>query len=62
MEAPIGKCWSLSIVRWWGGWAQGEHCDTLLRYLVDELHHFEEGHGDALRPCLPDPKCSFLGE
>ncbi|KIJ40842.1 hypothetical protein M422DRAFT_780639 [Sphaerobolus stellatus SS14] len=62
MEAPIGKCWSLSIIRWWGGWAQGEHRDTLLWYLVDEINHFEEGHRDALRPCLPETKRSFLGE
>jgi hypothetical protein len=25
MFAPLGKRWSLSIVRWWGGWATGEH-------------------------------------
>lgn len=24
MFAPFGKRFSLSIVRWWGGWAQGE--------------------------------------
>jgi hypothetical protein len=25
MFAPIGKRWSLSVIRWWGGWAVGEH-------------------------------------
>ena len=25
MHAPLGKRWSLSIVRWWGGWAEGEN-------------------------------------
>jgi hypothetical protein len=25
MYAPIGKRWSLSKIRWWGGWAVGEH-------------------------------------
>lgn len=25
MFAPIGKRWSLSTIRWWGGWAIGEH-------------------------------------
>ena len=25
MYAPIGKRWSLSRIRWWGGWAKGEH-------------------------------------
>jgi hypothetical protein len=25
MFAPVGKCWMLQRVRWWGGWAEGEH-------------------------------------
>jgi hypothetical protein len=25
MFAPIGKRWSLARIRWWGGWAIGEH-------------------------------------
>jgi hypothetical protein len=25
MYAPIGKRWSLARIRWWGGWAIGEH-------------------------------------
>ena len=25
MFAPLGQRWSLSIIRWWGGWAPGEH-------------------------------------
>ena len=25
MYAPVGHRWSLSMVRWWGGWAVGEH-------------------------------------
>ena len=25
MYAPLGKRWSLSRIRWWGGWAEGEH-------------------------------------
>ena len=25
MYAPIGKRWSLNRIRWWGGWAVGEH-------------------------------------
>lgn len=24
MYAPLGERWSLSIIRWWGGWAIGE--------------------------------------
>ncbi|KIJ47267.1 hypothetical protein M422DRAFT_164186 [Sphaerobolus stellatus SS14] len=53
MEAPIRKRWSLAVVKWWDRWAQDEHdsqlfCDAMLQYLVDELHHFEESHRDAL--------------
>ena len=25
MFAPAGECWTLARIRWWGGWAQGEH-------------------------------------
>lgn len=30
MFAPIGQRWSLCKIRWWGGWADGEHVRTLL--------------------------------
>jgi integrase len=31
MFAPIGKRWTLARIRWWGGWAQGEHvCHYIL--------------------------------
>ncbi|KAJ7473394.1 hypothetical protein FB451DRAFT_1468164 [Mycena latifolia] len=30
MFAPIGKRWSLSIIRWWGGWAEGEQVFVFL--------------------------------
>ena len=23
--APLGQCWTLAHIRWWGGWAEGEH-------------------------------------
>ena len=25
MYAPVGQRWSLNRIRWWGGWAVGEH-------------------------------------
>lgn len=28
MFAPIGERWTLSRIRWWGGWADGEHVST----------------------------------
>ncbi|KAF8524117.1 hypothetical protein BU17DRAFT_63476 [Hysterangium stoloniferum] len=51
MLAPVGKRWTLATIRWWGGWAEGEH-----------LHYYEEGHGDALQPIQSEVNMSFLGE
>ncbi|THU82325.1 hypothetical protein K435DRAFT_766628 [Dendrothele bispora CBS 962.96] len=48
MYAPVGERWTLARIRWWGGWAEGEHRDTLIRYLLDELHTYEEDHSNAL--------------
>ncbi|KAF8529568.1 hypothetical protein BU17DRAFT_36594, partial [Hysterangium stoloniferum] len=62
MLASVRKCWTLATIHWWGGWAEGEHVNTLIRYLLDELHYYEEGHGDALRPIQREVNMSFLGE
>ncbi|KAJ7656034.1 hypothetical protein DFH06DRAFT_1411728 [Mycena polygramma] len=62
MFAPIGKRWSLSIIRWWGGWAVGEQVDTLMRYLLDSLQSYESGHGNALYPFRTEPDKSFMGD
>ncbi|KAF8955908.1 hypothetical protein BDZ97DRAFT_1907423 [Flammula alnicola] len=62
MFAPIGMRWSLNMIRWWGGWAVGEHVDTLIKYLVDSLQSFENGHGDALHPVPIQPTMSFMGD
>ncbi|THU85408.1 hypothetical protein K435DRAFT_685662 [Dendrothele bispora CBS 962.96] len=56
MYAPIGERWTLARIRWWGGWAEGEHRDTLIRYLLDELHTYEEDHSDALCPAPIEPR------
>ena len=33
MFTPIGKRWTLARIRWWGGWAQGEHvCLYMLHF------------------------------
>ncbi|KAH9475673.1 hypothetical protein JR316_0011232 [Psilocybe cubensis] len=50
MFAPLGERWTLARIRWWGGWATGEHRDTLIRYLLDELYTYEEDHSNALCP------------
>ncbi|KAF8067580.1 hypothetical protein FPV67DRAFT_1561929 [Lyophyllum atratum] len=48
--APPALRWSLNRVRWWGGWAQGENVDTLMKYLLDSLQSYENTHSDALHP------------
>ncbi|KAF5367338.1 hypothetical protein D9615_010283 [Tricholomella constricta] len=60
--APPSYRWSLNIVRWWGGWAEGESVDTLMKYLLDSLQSYENGHGDALHPVPRGYGESFLGE
>lgn len=30
MYAPISKRWSLSMVRWWGGWDVGKHVSVAI--------------------------------
>ncbi|KAF8126598.1 hypothetical protein EV363DRAFT_1525718 [Boletus edulis] len=50
MFAPVGERWTLAMVRWWGGWAENENRDTLIRYLLDELHTYETDYSDALAP------------
>ncbi|KAJ7508230.1 hypothetical protein B0H11DRAFT_2169261 [Mycena galericulata] len=60
--APLGKRWSLNIVRWWGGWASGEHVDTLMKYLLDSLQSYEIGHSDALCPVPHEADKSFMGD
>ncbi|KAJ3527042.1 hypothetical protein NMY22_g9926 [Coprinellus aureogranulatus] len=50
MFAPIGERWELDTIQWWGGWAEQEKGDTLIRYLLDELRTYEEDRSDALLP------------
>ncbi|KAG1832589.1 hypothetical protein DFJ58DRAFT_671092 [Suillus subalutaceus] len=62
MFAPVGQRWTLAKVRWWGGWAEGEHRDTLVRYLLDELHTYETDYSDALAPISRGADASLAGE
>jgi hypothetical protein len=51
MHAPLGRRWSLSIVRWWGGWAEGENVchdvylsrQILINFLIFVLFSFSVG-------------------
>ncbi|KAG2094650.1 uncharacterized protein F5147DRAFT_819885 [Suillus discolor] len=45
-----------------GGWADGEHRDTLVRYLLDELHAYETDYSDALAPISRGTDASLAGE
>ncbi|KIK73848.1 hypothetical protein PAXRUDRAFT_20439 [Paxillus rubicundulus Ve08.2h10] len=62
MFAPVGKRFTLAKVCWWGGWAKNKHRDTMIRYLLDELHAYETDHGDALCPIQREANVSLLGE
>ncbi|KAF7799005.1 hypothetical protein EIP86_010235 [Pleurotus ostreatoroseus] len=62
MWCPIGQRWSLSAVRWWGGWADGEHSDTLIKYLIDELNEYESSFENQLCPLHTEAKESFMGD
>ncbi|KAH7902777.1 hypothetical protein BJ138DRAFT_1201457, partial [Hygrophoropsis aurantiaca] len=62
LEAPLGERWSLGIIRWWGGWAEGESVDTLIRYLLDDLTRCEKSHKDALCPIPRRTDLSFNGD
>ncbi|KAL4078905.1 hypothetical protein V8B97DRAFT_2021244 [Scleroderma yunnanense] len=49
-------------IQWWGGWADGEHCDTLICYLLDKLHCYENNHSDALGPFPCEADMLLAGE
>ncbi|KAI9573825.1 hypothetical protein HD554DRAFT_2004574, partial [Boletus coccyginus] len=57
MFAPIGECWTLAKVCWWGGW-----CDTLIHYLLDELYTYENEYSDALALIKQEAHQSLVGE
>ncbi|KAJ7447440.1 hypothetical protein FB451DRAFT_1536093 [Mycena latifolia] len=62
MFAPVGRRWTLRQVRWWGGWAEGEHRDTLIKYILDELNTYEDDYSGMLLPVQDDTDATFLGE
>ncbi|KAG6919724.1 hypothetical protein DXG01_001558 [Tephrocybe rancida] len=60
--APISMRWRLDQVRWWGGWAQGESLDTLMKYLLDTVESMEGSYDDSLNPDAPNEPRGQLGE
>ncbi|KAI6031183.1 hypothetical protein PISMIDRAFT_63674, partial [Pisolithus microcarpus 441] len=62
MFMPVGQQWTLAHIQWWGRWAEGEHCNMLMQYLLDELHCYENDHSDALRPISHKANDLFAGE
>ncbi|KAG8927220.1 hypothetical protein FRC01_007813 [Tulasnella sp. 417] len=62
MFAPVGQRWSLDLIKWWGGWTDGERIDTLIRYLLDDLSTYENDYSDALSPRKREPKKSLASE
>jgi hypothetical protein len=50
MFAPIGERWTLARIRWWGGWAEGEHvsCQKIhVRFQNSHMNHLA-GHVDQV--------------
>ena len=33
--------WPLEVVKWWGGWGSGDDVNTIIRYLSEETHKYE---------------------
>ncbi|KAF8439472.1 hypothetical protein L210DRAFT_3504546 [Boletus edulis BED1] len=62
MFAPVGERWPLSKIRWWGGWAEQERRDTLIQYLLDELHNYESDYSDVLAPTQRNANESLMEE
>ncbi|KAI6000117.1 hypothetical protein F5J12DRAFT_702197, partial [Pisolithus orientalis] len=62
MLAPVGEHWSLKKVHWWGGWAEGEHHNTLIRYLLDEHYCYETDYSDVLALIAQDVRDSLVGK
>ncbi|KAF9245361.1 hypothetical protein BU15DRAFT_41214 [Melanogaster broomeanus] len=62
MFAPVRQRWPLAKVRWWGGWAEGENRNTLIRYLLDELYCYENDHSDSMGPISHEADQSLAGE
>ncbi|KAF9060331.1 hypothetical protein BDP27DRAFT_1385591 [Rhodocollybia butyracea] len=62
MWAEGKQHWSLTIVHWWGGWAEDERVDTLMKYLMDSLQSYETGHGNTLCPLRLEPAKSFMSD
>ncbi|KAJ6619324.1 hypothetical protein B0H10DRAFT_1793660 [Mycena sp. CBHHK59/15] len=62
MFAPVGRRWTHRQVRWWGGWAEGEHRDTLIKYLLDELNTYEDDYSGMLLPVQNDTDNTLLSE
>ncbi|KAG1755099.1 uncharacterized protein EDB91DRAFT_1077109 [Suillus paluster] len=51
MFAPLGECWLLAMIHWWGAWAEGE-----------SLTQYEKNHWDALCPIPREGDKSFNGD
>ncbi|KAG1884318.1 hypothetical protein F4604DRAFT_1676968 [Suillus subluteus] len=59
MFTPLGECWLLATIHWWGAWAEGESVDMLIRYILDKLTRYKKNHQDALCPIPQEGDKSF---
>ena len=62
MFAIHGK-WSISAVKWWGGWSPNEKADTMIKCLLEELESDEMDFRDMFSPLRNSEKrVTFGGE
>lgn len=55
--------WSISAVKWWGGWSPNEKADTIKKYLLEELESDEMDFRDMFSPLRNSEKrVTFGGE
>lgn len=49
MYAPVGRRWTLATIRWWGGWAEGEHVGiSVANYILANIYKILARHTDSL--------------
>jgi len=61
MLAPLGERWPLTIIRWWGGWAVGEHVVDHSKYIIHEfqLRQVDIQRTYRVRVQIPGPTVKY---
>ncbi|KIM54587.1 hypothetical protein SCLCIDRAFT_69528, partial [Scleroderma citrinum Foug A] len=59
---PDGEKWNMDMVQFWGGWAEGEQPNTLMCYLLDELHAYKHDYSGVLCQVSHNANPSLAGD